>query len=783
MLTSCIGSGGGSDDDNTGPLDLIADGSVGAYPLDANPLATYYKGSIGGIVGAVSEFKSGQNSMIIWGEGSTLNWGTLEKIYSSAQLENPGTITTIQSVDENKIVFGTDIGVGIAEIDSNQSLAITFFMGLEHGLVTSSEDGYGNVYAINSIGQLLRMTVEQIEAGETIDLLVETTSWVKDEQWYPVEVEAYKNKLAVILQNTGPLPTLPLGREPVESILKQISTGSTKRKIVLVGDDKTIKRPAKSIRPEFIPTGVSISGTSMVVVGFAYDKNAASLYVEKCSGSADKIDCLWEKALEGDLTTYQSNNADVFSGRVFEIDLPSRDILKTKDIMISDFAYSPTPPFIFRPEISGSSVYVRGTSFFQVLKEDPDDEETWFTQDEFGKIGWGDVAIGWPRSMVAGFQDGLASAVLKQEFEDAPAYSNLQYVSLAGEAQIIDSGSASPIIVGGGISKLLVIEKREESGGDLYLVNSNERSIISPNEPQTNFWYITNAAYSGQLVAAVCYEGDTPTGHSYNYLLFSQEGTDSSTQERTTIERFKSSGGGTSTMPFYNFPIIKSSDTAGERDKKQGVAAMQWGMAYTLHILFHGYEDGIHYFRAARYKRDNGTLKQDIIAGIDPLQRGGDESFKPKILSISDDNEKLYFSAADGIYYFNYNPQGNEISFGRLFESDISSVEAISTNGDSIALIEGSDLKIRQFENINIQFKRIIGSSSGATVALLQNRVVVSTPTNSAQPISVYTLTQTLTQLVTSNRAASSVVGLPGIQNRAFFITPHGIIEKYDFEN
>ena len=778
LLISCSG-GSNPPTEEDKKLDISAEGEIGFVESQSNSFTSHYRGSIGGIIAGADMISTDEREIIVWGVGASLRWGTIDSQLGSAILSQNDTITTVTRTTAGEIIFGTERGIGLAGFDSSGSFGISIYKNLENGISTSALANDGYVYLIDTAGRLLRTNRTQLKTGTHLDLIKEPTSWTENETWYPIAIAAGSERLAVILQNSEPMPALALKKEPVQSILKELAFGEKTRQVRIVGETEPVTynfENESSIpalfarRSEFIPSGITFDENRLIVAGVAYDPLQIDVFVEsKCVGRDDLEECLWEEAIkiptetESSLLSFKDGNLDTISGRLIELNAETKFVSKTKAIYYKAYAPKPAPSLVMTPAINGGNLYLRGTSFLLILEPDLDGWNRLYDYGQ-GTAKWGQVTIGWPRSLVPDIQEGALATAVQPNLSEEPAFSTIEHIA-GNLKRTIDTTSQQPELLDATSNDILIIEKKESTGGDLYLASFSKRTSISPNI--SGAYHVMSAKLDNNAVAYV-YAREDNSSELKLFLVYQSDVYGEPPTQHTPIQRGDQIT--VSSEPFYDFPTVTAENTTYERDLKQKIADLKWSDG-KLYALFHGFKDDKHYFRVGSFTISNEIANYGNQSGI--LTVAGNESFNAmKILKIS--NDTIYFSAPDGIYTANCDD-----SVPTKKQTPITKLQAITIRDDNVTAIDNDKVVKFPITGGTGTHYTLSGSTLNSSIAFLSSGIFVSLPDAGPKLLGLST---NLSANISADRNVT-VASVPGesMKSALFIISENGLIEVYQF--
>lgn len=777
FIWTCSGGGGGKTQDVT----------------EGEQFLKNYQGNIGGQIRAVtSAFVSLPDTepvpMILWGLGSSIQYGTAGAILGPLLLKNKGAVTDMVSYgtpSKPKIFYGSERGIGIVNLNDDGKIAETAFVSVPEGVnsVTTVKEGSGGVfYYTTGDGSLMTTDEAGVTSKGAATKIISSADLKEEETAYlPVKAAVMGTKAFVLAKNSVSGGLTPTFAQAFDPILINLITGRPSA-IVRMVDTGTKAVSNVSFIPEagrftgfdtFIPTDVTTDGTNFYVAGLAYEKAAAdSFVITKCDKPSldEKLVCMRAAAKSGDLIKFKTSGGyDAFTAGFFIY----RDVAKVSDkatfFARATFAYQnieDAPSLIFHMAVSYEVATLRASNFLAIMTRSADHitgDEDWVTSPAFdarnGLLG------GVPANLVTVISSGStfsAATFVGVKNEDGSGTSMLEIGNTDGTFLIGDTGAIKTRMDDAKAPYIVAIDLATQRGGALYLENDTGRKKIEPGMSKVGL-YVAHAAYKGENLAfAWSAPGDA-------WRIEWQKGEDDATRGQLSFSRTGDA------KHFKDFPSVSSSDVKALEDARD-IADLEISEG-KLFALLYGYAGGKHYYQAIVYGGGYTESKfHPAVQGMTntPSYKGDEIDRRARFQKITKSDAGVYtvtFSCAAGLFSFEINPSsGAAPSTINSLTTPLKNVMDLDFDetGETFAFIQSKTIRIRSLSDPATDISATALPSaetasdrlSNASIVLTSKKLYIAAPVGASEPFWVIDISDPKTPKVDSSCSSCNFNGL-----------------------
>jgi len=797
----------------------ITDSKTGqsqTIPIEPEQFFAHFKGNISGQIRAVTSFViSGENqepaTMLIWGSGSSVQYGAAGAMLGPLLLKNKGAVVDLASYTSGanlRVFYGGERGFGIIELKGDGKLGELAFRTIPTGVLSVaalSENDKTRFVFVTGDGYVLTTTEDALTSGNgCYDILTSPSALTEGEAAYiPVKIAVANAKVLVLAKKSTAGGLTPTFKEAFDPILESLITNEAPSIIRAVDLTSLALEPVAFSAEsggyigfdQFIPTDVASDKTNFYAAGLAYEKSAVdSLIIGLCDrpSTAEKIGCLRDLAKTGDLTSLKNSiGVDAFTGGFFIY----RDLTKMGEkaahfarVPVTTFANIETaPPLVFSAAVNDDKAAFRAPNFLAVLTKSASStggEERWVIGPEFDSHKGinGSIPAALTVYNLAG-SSFIAATSVGVKGDDGSGASILEGISPDGKFLIGDTGAIMIRMEDGAEAYLAAIDLASARGGTLYLENAVERKRIDADTRAGV--YVSRAAYNGtDLAFAWSAPGEA-------WRIEWQKGTDSATRGQLSFARAGDS------HHYKNFPDVSAGDLNAFEDAHD-IADMSFADG-KLFILYYGFAAAKHYYQAAVYESvfSDGRHHPALRGVTTTLSFAGDEIDRrarfQKIAKNNDGSFTALFSCAGGLRQFQITPSSSVASaaISNVFSAPNVIDLDFDDAGQRFAYISQKTIHIRNLASptTDITTTSLPASDtttarlSNASLVLISNRLLIATPQGASAPFWVMDATQAKPLKVISKCGGcqfNALAGFASFPNQLLASSETGGVEIYD---
>ena len=804
----------------------ITDGVTGesqTITFETDSFMSKYKYNIGGQIRAVtSALMSVEDqepiTTLMWALGSSIQYVTAGKALGPLILTNEGLVTdmvTYGSAESPKIFFGTQRGIGIAEIVSDTTRAADLppykmnevsFKTIPPGVISVAvlkEESKTSLFFVTGDGYVLTVDESELVAGSGCYNILSSKTVLTEgsTQYLPVKIAAATGKALVLAKKTyeGLIPTFSEAYDPVLQTLITGEPQSIVRAVDLAShglETVAFESQTKGFRGfnQFIPTDVSSDGTIFYVAGLGYDKSSVdSFLIAECDkpSTEEKLACMEENAKDGDLIFLDTDaGVDALTGGFFIY----RD-LATIAQKAAHFARVPlsvtpnnklAPPLIFHVAVNGDKAVFRAPNFLVAPTKSTSGttgEEDWTIgaayDETYGLIPAIPANLNTYTSRGNTYFVGTSVGI---KAEDGSGASSVEILGSDGVLTILDTGALKTRMEDAKRPYLAEIDQIFERGGVLYLENPNERYFVLASDAIDA--YTGRAAYNGSYIA---FAWSKP---AEGWRIDIQQGLDISTKGELMVPRDGDS------HHYVGFPAVAPADVTAYENARD-ILDMTFAEG-KLFILYYGYAEGKHYYQAGVYSATltdgkNVATLQGITNTISFNGAEIDRHGRFQKITKSGGQYTVIFSCAGGLRQFLITPASppSSVNVTTLFSAPNVIDMDFDDTGARLAYVSGKTIFIKStsdyahnisstsFPDADVTSTRL----TNAAIVLTSKSIFLATPVGASAPFWIFDITTPATPTMTTKCKSCHFNGLATFKDFPdwlFVSSETGGVEIYD---